>query len=90
MDQRNSEEKSRELQRMDVIYGKALQVIVWLGEGRESSDNAMDFIEELHQDERAGRVTDLKPSEETKDSFLEFMRNKWLCVTRTRSIYRRR
>ena len=78
LDQRCIEEKSRELQRMDIIYGSALQVIVWLGEGNESSDNAMDFIEELYQDERAGRVTPLEPSKKTVDSFLGLMQCNWL------------
>lgn len=58
----------------------ALQVIIWLGEGTESSDTAMDFIEELNQDERAGRVTTLDISKKTIDSFLELMQCKWLCV----------
>lgn len=78
LDQRNNDEKSRQLDRMPQIYGMALQVIVWLGEGTQSSDTAMDFIEELNQDERAGRITPLEVSKKTVDSFLELMRCKWL------------
>jgi hypothetical protein len=44
INQASIEERSREVQRMRDIYRKAFDVVVWLGEAADGSDDAMDLI----------------------------------------------
>lgn len=44
IDQTNFEERGYQVQQMPKIYGAANEVIAWLGEARDDSDLAMDYI----------------------------------------------
>jgi hypothetical protein len=77
INQRDNEEKSRQLLRMPDIYRTALKVVVWLGEGSGSSDLSMDLIQEMVQDDLAGSITKLEITKKKVDSFLELMRCQW-------------
>ena len=44
IDQNNIEERNIQVKRMYEIYGRALSVVVWLGEGTPGSDRAVDLI----------------------------------------------
>jgi hypothetical protein len=44
INQRNLEERNIQVPRMDIIYGNAEKVCIWLGEGDADSKLAMDFI----------------------------------------------
>ena len=51
INQSDNQEKSHQVARMSLIYGKASCVVVWLGEGWSGSDMAMEFVRVLGQDE---------------------------------------
>lgn len=44
IDQSNLKERTFQVKHMPEIYGKATDVLAWLGEGTEKDDNAMDLI----------------------------------------------
>lgn len=46
IDQSDEEEKRSQIPLMREIYGKARRVFIWLGEGNENSDLAMDWLSE--------------------------------------------
>lgn len=47
INQLNLQERAVQVSRMDQIYGRASQVVVWLGNGWQGSDMAMDFLNSL-------------------------------------------
>lgn len=50
IDQSNDKEKNHQVALMRQIYGKASLVVVWLREGWDGSDQAMQFIQKLGDD----------------------------------------
>lgn len=61
IDQTNLEERAQQVQHMELIYRKAEQVIVWLGEASSDSDLAINFIRFLDQTvRRKPSVTQLR------------------------------
>jgi Heterokaryon incompatibility protein (HET) len=47
IDQNNNEEKNTQVSRMADIYSKAKNVCIWLGDGEEACNMAMDFIPDI-------------------------------------------
>jgi hypothetical protein len=47
INQANDEEKGSQVRMMDQIYRNASKVLVWLGEGDSSSDEAMELINRI-------------------------------------------
>jgi hypothetical protein len=50
INQSDNLERGHRVSRMSSIYGQASRVVVWLSEGWDGSDLAMDFLEQLGQD----------------------------------------
>jgi hypothetical protein len=48
IDQANNEERSEQVAKMRSIYSQAKLVVVWLGEGSETSSLAFSLVQELH------------------------------------------
>jgi hypothetical protein len=46
IDQANTKERNEQVPKMDIIYGNARSVCIWLGEGDEQSKVAIDFIKQ--------------------------------------------
>jgi hypothetical protein len=51
INQADLSERMHQVSRMSSIYGQASQVVVWLGEGWDGSDVAMEFLRKLGEDE---------------------------------------
>ncbi|QIW95251.1 hypothetical protein AMS68_000769 [Peltaster fructicola] len=47
INQKNTDERSTQVPRMSTIYGDAENVCVWLGDNKDNSDRAIDFINEI-------------------------------------------
>jgi hypothetical protein len=47
IDQRNITERNEQVQRMKSIYSNAIQVLIWLGNYHESSDNSFEYVEQV-------------------------------------------
>lgn len=62
INQPDLQERASQVSRMDQIYGRASQVIVWLGEGWQGSNIAMDFLRSLGEDETLHLDPALDPS----------------------------
>ena len=50
IDQENKEERGQQVQRMGLIYSKAKQVIIWLGESTYDTDYAMHYMKQLENE----------------------------------------
>jgi len=50
IDQANEKEKEHQIQSMARIYGQANRVIVWLGEEKDNSDQALEIIRSAAED----------------------------------------
>jgi Heterokaryon incompatibility protein (HET) len=48
IDQKNTQERSDQVQRMRSIYQRAQQTVMWLGDSDESSDRAIEVLEKLN------------------------------------------
>lgn len=77
INQKDNEEKSRQLLRMPEIYRTALKVVIWLGDGTGSSDLSMELIQEMVQDQLAGSITKVDRTKTKVDSFLNLMCCPW-------------
>ena len=62
INQLDLQERALQVSRMDQIYGRASQVVVWLGEGWQGSDIAMGFLRSLGADKTLHLNPELKPS----------------------------
>lgn len=51
INQANEEEKGHQIQSMARIYGQAIRVIVWLGEAQDDSNQALETIRSVAEDE---------------------------------------
>jgi hypothetical protein len=51
INQANQDEKEHQIQFMSKIYGQANRVIVWLGEAEDDSDQALEAIRTVAEDE---------------------------------------
>jgi len=49
LNQADNDEKNQQVPRMYAIYSCASRVLVWLGEGRENSNEAMDLLSSIHR-----------------------------------------
>lgn len=47
INQRDRDERSSQVMRMGAIYGRGKNVCIWLGEARDGSNEAMDFIQQV-------------------------------------------
>ena len=62
INQLNLQERAHQVSRMDQIYGRASQVVVWLGNGWHGSDMAMDFLNSLGKNAALHLNPALEPS----------------------------
>lgn len=81
INQIDEKEKGLQVQSMAGIYAKAIRVIVWLGEARDNSDQALkDIISAAHQDtiapinQRAGST---EPDQQPTEAILTLLRRPW-------------
>jgi hypothetical protein len=58
INQHDTDERSNQVQMMGTIYGEAECVYIWLGDEKDGSQMAFDFIPELHRIEKFGRLMD--------------------------------
>jgi hypothetical protein len=59
INQTNEEEKERQILLMAVIFAKASRVIVWLGEARHGSNQALELIREACEKSKSLAVTNV-------------------------------
>jgi hypothetical protein len=77
IDQENIPEKSAQIKKMALIYNRAVNVRVWLGEATDSSDKALKFIQRvLNLDDFDDLINDPETPTEWY-SFMELMRRPW-------------
>ena len=72
INQADDQEKARQIQNMAQIYGQANRVIIWLGEGTNSSDQAFEGIRNAAEDE----VTDAS-EEVNHEAILKLLEGPW-------------
>jgi Heterokaryon incompatibility protein (HET) len=72
IDQADDQEKARQIRNMAKIYGQASCVIVWLGEGTNDSDQALEDIRNAAEDE----VTDAS-KEANREAILKLLERPW-------------
>ena len=62
INQSDLDERSHQVLHMSSIFGRAVSVVVWLGEAWEGSDLAMEVVQRLGQDENLHLDRSLSPS----------------------------
>jgi hypothetical protein len=62
IDQADLDERRHQVSLMGRIYGQASRVVVWLGEGWNGSDTAMEFLRRLGEDKTLHLVASLEPN----------------------------
>jgi hypothetical protein len=77
INQRDIEEKSMQLRRMNEIYNRAQNVIIWFGETKDNSDVSMDFIDELVTDDSVDDVVTTRVDKKKVTAFLNLIKNRW-------------
>jgi hypothetical protein len=77
IDQKNDEEKSRQIQKMAAIYDQAYNVRVWLGPTTESSAIAMEFVKHLVNLSDIDKLTKDPGTLKQWTAFMELMQLPW-------------
>ena len=77
IDQENEEEKNQQVAKMARIYSSAHHVLIWLGAGDPSCEDAMEFIGEILQLRRLDAMVKDEKSAAKWDSFAELLCCSW-------------
>jgi hypothetical protein len=72
IDQKNTEEKTQQIQIMAMIYGQANRVLVWLGEAADNSDQALEEIRAA-----GGKATISLKNEDMQSAILALLKRQW-------------
>ncbi|KAF2237705.1 HET-domain-containing protein [Viridothelium virens] len=77
INQENGDEKSQQIQRMYLIYNKADQVRVWLGEEDNKSSEAIKFVTKCLNLDDFDRLVQATPTSGSWDALSTLMRRPW-------------
>ncbi|KIW03416.1 uncharacterized protein PV09_05191 [Verruconis gallopava] len=77
MNQKDIDEKNKQLPLMAEVYKKAQNVCIWLGEATPMNVISMDLISELKQTPIDEHMFNLFEDENKRSVFLDLMRNQW-------------
>jgi hypothetical protein len=82
INQKNSHERTNQIEMMTDIYRKATSVAIWLGPEADGSDNALELLKDLKKEERARRrlsemVTSRTASDDLQSLVALFEREYW-------------
>lgn len=84
INQDDTSEKSRQIPLMRSIYAQADQVVVWLGEGREEGDKALEDIRYLSGQDRNPIKSFIT---EHRDRCMKLLRRNWFYRIWVRTLY---
>ncbi|KAF1847634.1 HET-domain-containing protein [Cucurbitaria berberidis CBS 394.84] len=78
IDQENLNEKNHQVEMMDIIYGNAERVCIWLGEANDSSRTALRFIKnEVSHLQSFDTLCDSKDASKKWVALLDLMQRPW-------------